>query len=83
MMMLGSIIRRKRKKLGIKSVEIARRVGISRQAYSQIEQGRINPSATTLVKISKELNLEMRDFYKAISNKKRVIDYSKKSKDKN
>ncbi len=48
-------IRRQRKSLGITQEEMARKLGISRQAYNNIEQGKTHMVSKTLPKIADHL----------------------------
>lgn len=54
---LGSIIKQKRINGGLKQVELAEKIGISRTYLSDIENNRYIPSTKLLFKINKELQL--------------------------
>lgn len=57
---LSDYIKNQREKLGISQRELARRIDIDNASISYIEKGRIKkPSIDVLVKISKELNLNI------------------------
>lgn len=55
--MLGQRIGALRRKLGLSQAELARRLGISPSAMGMYEQGRREPSGTTLVALARELQV--------------------------
>ena len=52
---LGNRVRVARERLGITQVDLAREVGISRQALISVEKGRMNPSVVVSLKIARIL----------------------------
>ena len=65
MIIVGSIIRNKRKDLHITGPELARRTGVTKGYISQLELGIIKePSAKVLYKISSVLGLNLVDLIK-------------------
>lgn len=60
---LGSFIRRKRYERGYSSTEMANRLGISNNWYSQIELGKNKPSIQLMKKIAKKLGVKYKDLY--------------------
>jgi len=56
---LGARLRARREERGISLRTVARRVGISPSALSQIETGKMSPSVTTLRALAVELSLSL------------------------
>lgn len=56
---LGTICRKRREEMGIKSQDVARLLGVCRSAYSRIENGKIRPSYSQCEKLSQMLNIPM------------------------
>lgn len=52
-----------RERAGLSQSEIARRAGISRQAYRKLEDGTSIPSMDTLVKLAEALGISPRKFF--------------------
>jgi len=65
---LGSRLRKLRKELGFSVTELAKEVGVTRGLISQVENGRANPSLTTLRRIAEVLCIPL--FYLFISGDK-------------
>ena len=55
-----------REKAGIQQSELARRVGITRQALSLIELNQCDPSVKTAMKIAKELKIDWERLYETV-----------------
>ncbi len=53
------IMKNIRKEKKMTQLELAKKVGISREMISQIERGKKSPSLKTFVKIAKVLNVEL------------------------
>lgn len=60
-MNVGKKIKEERLKLGLTQKEVAERCGSSTSYICDIEVGRTNPSLKTLEKISKALEIEIRE----------------------
>lgn len=56
---LENNLREMREKRNLTQAQLAEKVGISQQAYSQIEKGDTNPSLETALKISSALKISM------------------------
>jgi putative transcriptional regulator len=54
---------RDRQQMGLTQDEIAKKVGISRSYYNQIETGERNPSGLVALKISTFYNFDMSKFF--------------------
>jgi putative transcriptional regulator len=52
-----------RQQMGLTQDEVAKRVGISRSYYNQIETGERNPSGLVALKISTFYNFDMSKFF--------------------
>ncbi len=61
---LVSVIKAKRKELGISHLKLAESCGISRSAISMIESGDRVPTIATCYKISKALNINLSELIK-------------------
>lgn len=53
---------------GVSKAELARKVGVSRQAIHDISVGRRKPSADLIVRITAALNIEVSDLTKNFSS---------------
>jgi transcriptional regulator with XRE-family HTH domain len=58
---IGMNIKRTRKKLGLKQVEVAVDAGLNTSYYGKIERGLINPSLKILYRIIKALKVSSSD----------------------
>ncbi|MTI61981.1 MAG: helix-turn-helix transcriptional regulator [Firmicutes bacterium] len=56
-------LRTRRKELNLTQQEVADKVGIHRATYTNIENGKANPSFKTMQKIKKALNTEKDDIF--------------------
>ena len=66
---VGKNVREIRKKYGyggITQIEAARRIGISRSAYLNIERGVVVPRVTVLLKISKFFNISIEELLEGV-----------------
>jgi len=61
-----------RKKAGLSQGEIARRVGVSRQFYSMVENGVKNPSLEVAFRIADALGADPRELFGDVLTEKRV-----------
>jgi len=61
-----------RKKAGLSQGEIARRVGVSRQFYSMVENGVKNPSLEVAFRIADVLGADPRDLFGDVLTEKRA-----------
>lgn len=66
---LGTLIKNRRKVLGLTIRELANLTDISKTTVSQIERGVRNPTFTMLQNIFEYLNLEMKVKVKNVNNK--------------
>jgi len=57
--MIGDLIRAELKKKGMTQVELAEKIGKSKITISQLVAGKFGPSANTLAKIGKVLDIEL------------------------
>ena len=60
---LGQNITKIRKKKGLTTVHLADECNMEKSNLIPIEKGRINVTATTLLRIAKALGVEVRDFF--------------------
>lgn len=60
---MGKRIREVRKKQGIKTEELAKKVGLSSTSFSAIERGERFPVLDTFMKICKELKVDPKYFF--------------------
>jgi len=60
---IGENITRIRKKRGMTTVQLADECDMEKSNLIPIEKGRINATATTLLKIAKALKVEVREFF--------------------
>ena len=58
---LGSLIKSKRKELGLTQAEVAESISVSSQHYSRIERGEYTPSLQTFFKLAEVLKLDISD----------------------
>lgn len=65
---LGSIIRERRKALGLTLAQMAQRTGVSLGYLSQIELGKNSASIETLYRISLGLGMKMADLFQSVQN---------------
>lgn len=56
-MTLGDRIRRARERVGLHQIELARRIGISKNAMNTIEAGDADPRASRIAAIAQELQV--------------------------
>ena len=61
--LIGENITKHRKKLGFTSNELALRCDMEKSNLIAIEKGRRNVTVKNLLKIAKELNCEVKDFF--------------------
>lgn len=61
---LGLNLKKIRLSKGIKQVEIARTLGVDRSFVSNIENGKTNPTLSTISKLAKTLGVLSRDLLK-------------------
>lgn len=59
-------VREMRKKLNLSASQIAKKLGISREAVTHIETGRNNISAVSLWKLATLFHCDIKDFFPAI-----------------
>ena len=59
----GKIIRKERKKQQMTQKELAEKCGMTDAAIRKYELGKLSPKFETVEKISKALNLRLKDFY--------------------
>jgi transcriptional regulator with XRE-family HTH domain len=62
----GSVIRRKRLKLGWTQEELAERAGLDRSFVANIEQGKRNVSLITVEKIANALDLSIQALFRGL-----------------
>lgn len=56
---IGKKLKKARKELGLRQVDVAKKVGVSSNWYAQIEQGKVeNPGSVLIGKIAKVLGLD-------------------------
>lgn len=58
---LGKAIRQVREERGLSQDKFAFEVGLGRSYYGSLERGEINASVMTLVKVTRALNVELKD----------------------
>ncbi len=75
---IGKKIKEKRQELGIKQIEIANSVNISRASIANIESGRQLIQIDTLYKISKILNADITHFLPYLDKENYKISFSNK-----
>lgn len=63
---IGGRIKRIRNRFGKSTEWVAKRIGLSRSALSQIENGRNNVNATLIWKIASVLKCDIKDFFPAV-----------------
>jgi transcriptional regulator with XRE-family HTH domain len=56
-MTLGDRIRQARERVGLSQIELARRIGLSKNAMNSIEAGDADPRASRIVAIAQELGV--------------------------
>lgn len=56
-MTLGDRIRQARERVGLSQIELARRIGLSKNAMNSIETGDTDPRASRIVAIARELGI--------------------------
>jgi transcriptional regulator with XRE-family HTH domain len=56
-MTLGDRIRQARERVGLSQIELARRIGLSKNAMNSIETGDADPRASRIVAIAQELGV--------------------------
>jgi len=61
---LGRNIKRVRKEKGLIQADIAKAVGVSSPYLSNIENGKVNPTLTTLSKLAKALGISIEKLIK-------------------
>jgi transcriptional regulator with XRE-family HTH domain len=59
---IGARIAAVRQQEGLRQSELARRMGISRQVLNKVEQGTVNTTVETLMKIARALGVPVVDF---------------------
>ena len=62
-LLLGGNIKRMRKIRGLNQQDVYAASAISRQAYSNIENGKSKPKTSTLIKIAQVLDVDIKDFF--------------------
>jgi len=61
---IGKSLKKARKSLGLKQVQVAEKAGITSNYYSMIERGEIeNPGSKVITKIAKVLKLKSSDVF--------------------
>jgi transcriptional regulator with XRE-family HTH domain len=65
---LGSVIRERRKALGLTLAQMAQRTGVSLGYLSQIELGKNSASIETLYRISLGLGMKMAELFQSVQN---------------
>jgi transcriptional regulator with XRE-family HTH domain len=65
---LGTVIRERRKGLGLTLAQMAQRTGVSLGYLSQIELGKNSASIETLYRISLGLGIKMSDLFQSIQS---------------
>ena len=70
---IGRQIRLHREQAGISLRELARRLGISPSAVSQIETGKARPSVSTLYAIITELGMSLDEIFNSTARRKRAL----------
>jgi DNA-binding XRE family transcriptional regulator len=60
---LAESLRRMRKEAGLTHVEMAKRLKISRSAYTKLENGRLNTTLTTLTQLCRSLQCRVGDLF--------------------
>jgi len=59
----GNYIREHRKKIGLSQADVAKRLGISQQAYGRYEQGLREPTFSFIINISHILDYDPGEFF--------------------
>ncbi len=80
---IGSRIQRVRRRLGRTADWVARKIGMSRAAVTQIENGRNNINATLLWKIASVLECDIKEFFPIVPDSKTLdqADFEKIKKE--
>ncbi len=60
---MRATLRRARLRAGLSQAELARRVGLSRPAYTNIEKGHKHPSLVTALRIARVLNRQVEELF--------------------
>ncbi|QGP92210.1 helix-turn-helix protein [Neomoorella glycerini] len=60
---MRTALRRVRLQAGLTQSELARRVGLTRASYTNIEKGRKNPSVGTALRIARALNRPVEELF--------------------
>lgn len=56
---IGSVLKEYRKKLGFTQYELAKRTGVTRAYYADLERGRYTPSIKVLTKLGEILSIDL------------------------
>lgn len=70
----GERLKRARLLRGLTMQELGDKVGITKQAISKFEKGKIIPSGKTMVKIAEVLNLTLDYFFKSEDKKAKLTN---------
>jgi len=76
---LGSRIRELRRAQGLTQEELSERLGMLAPNYARIEQGRMNTTVETLVRIAKALKVGVADLFAKPKTKKASVGRPRKS----
>ena len=78
---ISSLIKKKRKSLGMTQTELANKLFVTEKAVSRWETGRGTPDISLLIPLSKELNIDVSELLNGEENNiEKVIEYNEKSK---
>ena len=78
---ISSLIKRKRKNLGMTQTELANKLFVTEKAVSRWETGKGTPDISLLIPLSKELNIDVSELLNGEENNiEKVIEYNENSK---
>ena len=78
---ISSLIKKKRKSLGMTQTELANKLFVTEKAVSRWETGRGTPDISLLIPLSKELNIDVSELLNGEENNiEKVIEYNEKAK---
>ena len=78
---ISSLIKRKRKSLGMTQTELANKLFVTEKAVSRWETGKGTPDISLLIPLSKELNIDVSELLNGEENNiEKVIEYNENSK---
>ena len=76
---ISSLIKKKRKSLGMTQTELANKLFVTEKAVSRWETGRGTPDISLLIPLSKELNIDVSELLNGEENNiEKVIEYNEK-----